>query len=77
MQRNAPKQREKIMDKLRRSVSIKGFERQLHHYFECQPSKLQKEIDQAAGGEVERIQLAGVGLRVITYTAKQQNLCYD
>ena len=71
-QPNDPKQREKIVDKLRRSVYIKGLERQLYNYFQRQPSKLQKEIDQAAGGEVERIQLAGVDLRVITYTAKQK-----
>ena len=71
MQRNAPKQREKVVDKFRRFVYFKGFERRLYNYFERQPSKMQKEIDQAAAWEVERIQLAGVDLRVITYTAKQ------
>lgn len=61
-----------IINILNRTVYIKSSGRQLHNYFQRQPYKLQKEITQAGGGEVERIQVAGESLKVVAYSEGQK-----
>jgi len=72
--RAIPMEKRKEIDGIiAKTVYVKSAGRELINYFRRQPFKLQKELSQAAGGEVARIQVAGGGLRILAHTERQRD----
>jgi len=62
-----------IEEMMNRTIYLKSGRRELIHFFKSKPYQLKKEITQMVGDEVERIQLAGDGLRILTRSINQRN----
>src|SRR5688572_21764663 len=66
-------QQKTIDEMMNRTIYLKSGRRELINFFKSKPYQLKKEITQTVGDEVERIQMTGDVLRIITGTINQRN----
>ena len=69
----SPEKQKTIDEMMNRTIYLKSGRRELINFFKSKPYQLKKEITQTVGDEVERIQMAGDGLRILTRTINQRN----